>query len=106
MLFIQVWNHGLGVNGESLTHALRAACTNIDDWPELKEKGGLSIRAVLDGPPDDGFVYIVVKYWSNNHDINQICRVLQEVAEKFFAEIIKRPRDVIVLPENGAGIWA
>lgn len=106
MLFVQVWNHGLGVHGETLTHALRAACLTMEDWPGLQEKGGLSVRVVLDGPADGGPVYIVAKYWSNTHDINRVCRVLQEAAEKFFAEIIKRPRDVVVLPEKGEGIWA
>lgn len=105
MLFVQVWNHGLGVQGEVLVHTLRDACLALD-WPMLKEKNGLCVRVVNDGPADAGPVCVVVKYWSNHCDISQVCRLLMETVERFFTETIKRPRDVVVLPEKGAGIWA
>lgn len=105
MLFVQIWNHGLGVNGEALAHALRDACLTLD-WPELKEKNGLCVRAVLDGPEDAGPVYIVAKHVSRPRNSGPFCQLLMETVEKFFTDTIHRQRDVIILPEKITGIWA
>lgn len=106
MLFIQVWNHGLGVNGEALARALRDACFGVEDWPELRMKNAVVVRVVLDGPADEGPVCIMMKYTGARYIFDPVCKALMEAAEKFFAETVKRPRDVFILPEKGQGIWA